>query len=121
MPDLLFQLHPKPLVFMPTGIECGVQDNGQLPIIIADNGDESLANAFCFGTFANKIPGVMYNDLTGNFPFMLYDGNICFILVYHYYANAILAIPIADLNTSQSSMPTRIHSPTSLQRASNQS
>ncbi len=30
--------------------------------------DESIANVFCFGAFADKVSGVVYNDLTGNFP-----------------------------------------------------
>jgi hypothetical protein len=34
----------------------------------------------------------------GNFPFMLYDGNVCFLVIYHYKANAILATPIFSLN-----------------------
>jgi len=46
------------------------------PNIIAD--DESIANVFCFGAFADKITGVVYNDLTGNFPFMSLDGSVCF-------------------------------------------
>jgi hypothetical protein len=29
--------------------------------------DESIANVFCFGAFADKVSGVVYNDLTGNF------------------------------------------------------
>ena len=40
--------------------------------IIPDN--ESIANVFCFGAFADKTSGVVYNDLTGNFPFILIDG-----------------------------------------------
>jgi len=47
------------------------------PNIIAD--DESIANVFCFGAFADKITGVVYNDLTGNFPFMSLDGSVCFL------------------------------------------
>ena len=30
--------------------------------------DKSIANVFCFGAFTDKISGVVYNDLTGNFP-----------------------------------------------------
>jgi hypothetical protein len=47
------------------------------PNIIAD--DESIANVFCFGAFADKITGVVYNDLTGNFPFMSLDGSVYFL------------------------------------------
>jgi hypothetical protein len=38
--------------------------------------DESIANVFCFGAFADKVSGVVYNDLTGNFHFMLIDGSV---------------------------------------------
>jgi hypothetical protein len=34
----------------------------------------------------------------GNFPFMLYNGSFCFIVMYHYKANAILATPITGLD-----------------------
>jgi hypothetical protein len=40
----------------------------------------------------------MYNDLSGNFPFMSLDGSVCFLVMYHYEGNAIFAIPIAGLN-----------------------
>jgi hypothetical protein len=40
----------------------------------------------------------MYNDLTGNFPFMSFDGSVCFLVMYYYEANAIFAIPIAGLD-----------------------
>jgi hypothetical protein len=66
------------------------------PNIIMD--DESIANVFCFSAFTNKTTGVMYNDLTGNFPFMSLDENICFFVLYHYKTNAILATPIANLD-----------------------
>jgi len=56
--------------------------------------DDSIANVFCFGAFANKVSGVMYYDLTGNFPFMSIDGSVC----YHYKTNAILVKPIANVD-----------------------
>jgi hypothetical protein len=49
--------------------------------MIPDN--KSIANIFCFGDFADKISGVVYNDLTGNFPFMSIDGSVCFFIMYH--------------------------------------
>ena len=67
------------------------------PNFIADD-DESIANMFCYGAFADKRSGVVYNDLTGNFPFVSFDGSICFLVVYHYEANAIFAVPIAGLD-----------------------
>jgi hypothetical protein len=41
--------------------------------------DESIENLFCFGAFANKVSGVVYNDLTGNFPFMSINGSAAFL------------------------------------------
>ncbi len=60
--------------------------------------DESIANMFCCSRFANKITGVVYNNLTGNFPFMSLDRSVCFFVLYHYKTNAILATPIANLD-----------------------
>jgi hypothetical protein len=60
--------------------------------------DELIANVFCFGTFADKISGVLYNDLTGFFPIMSIDGSICFFVLYHYKTNTILVKPIVNLN-----------------------
>jgi hypothetical protein len=64
--------------------------------LIPDN--ELIACAFCFGAFADKISGVVYNDLTGNIPFMSIDGSICFFVLYHYKTKAILVKPIGNLN-----------------------
>ena len=56
-----------------------------MPNLIGDDEDDaSIANVFCFGAFADKQSGVMYNDLTGNFPVMLLDGSVCFLVMYHY-------------------------------------
>ncbi len=47
--------------------------------LIEDNdSDPSVANIFAFGAFADKHSGVVYNDLTGSFPFMSLDGSVCF-------------------------------------------
>jgi hypothetical protein len=56
-----------------------------------------LCQFFCFGAFAYKHSGVIYNNLTGNFPFMWYNGSVCFIIMYHYKAIAIPATPITGL------------------------
>jgi hypothetical protein len=53
---------------------------------------------FCFGAFADKITEVIYNGLTGNFPFMSLDGRICFFVMYHYKTNSILATLIANMD-----------------------
>ncbi len=60
--------------------------------------DESIANVFCFGAFTDKISGVVYNDLTDNFPFMSIDGSVCFFVLYHYELNAILVKAIANVD-----------------------
>ncbi len=51
--------------------------------LINSTDDHSIANVFCFGAFAIKITGVVYNNCTSNFPFMLLHGNICFFVMYH--------------------------------------
>jgi len=68
--------------------------------IIDNDDDQSIANVFCFGAFADKISGVVYNDCTGEFPYMSLDGNVCFFVMYHYETNAILATPIPGLDST---------------------
>ncbi len=75
-----------------------IQDIHMGPNVIADDGNESIANIFCFGAFADKTSGIVYHDLTGSFPFMSFDGSVCFFVLYHYKSNAILATPITGLN-----------------------
>jgi hypothetical protein len=74
-------------------------NNKPRPTYIDDIDNESITNVFCFGAFANKNTDVVYNDCTGNFPFMLLAGNICFFVVYHYKTNAIFATPIPGLDS----------------------
>jgi hypothetical protein len=69
-----------------------------IPILITDNCKESIANIFCFGTFADCHSGVVYNNLTGNFPFMSFDGSVCFLAMYHYKTKATMGTPIAGLD-----------------------
>ena len=64
--------------------------------VIVNNGDKSITNIFCFGAFANKNTGIVYHDLTGSFPFMSFDGMVCFFELNHYESNAILAPPLQD-------------------------
>jgi hypothetical protein len=71
---------------------------GVHPILITDNCNESIDSIFCFGTFAKHHSGVMYNNLTGNFPFMSLDKSVCFLVMYHYETNANLGKPIAGLD-----------------------
>ncbi len=56
------------------------------------------ANLYCFTAFADKHTGTIYNDLTSTFPFMSLEGNVCFLVVYHYETNAILALPISGFS-----------------------
>jgi hypothetical protein len=69
-----------------------------IPVVIADNCNEMVANIFCFRAFADNHSGVLYNNLTGNFPFMSYDGSVCYLVLYHYKSNAIMAMPINGLD-----------------------
>ncbi len=78
--------------------EQGSEYNSQWPNLLRDDGDESIANVFMFGAFADKNSGIVYHDLTGSFPFMLLDGSICFFVMYHYKSNCILASPIVGLD-----------------------
>jgi hypothetical protein len=66
--------------------------------IIADNNTLSDANIFCFAAFANKRTGILNNNCTGTFPFMSLEGNACFLTLYHYKTNAILALPIVGFS-----------------------
>ncbi len=68
--------------------------------IIDHDDDQSIANVFCFGAFADKISGVVYNDCTGEFPYMSLDGNVCFFVMYHYKTHAILATPIPGMDST---------------------
>jgi hypothetical protein len=55
-----------------------------------------MTPSFVFAAFADKNTGTIYSDLTGKFPFMSLEGNVCFLVVYHYETNAILASPLAN-------------------------
>ncbi len=74
-------------------------DNEPQPTFIDDIDDESITNVFCFGAFANKNTSVVYNDCTGNFPFMSLNGNVCFFVMYYYKTNAIFATPIPGIDS----------------------
>jgi hypothetical protein len=67
-------------------------------VIEDDNDSTKDANLFCFAAFSDKQMGTLYNDLTGAFPFISREGNICFLIVYHYESNAILALPISGFS-----------------------
>jgi hypothetical protein len=63
---------------------------------IIESDDDSNGNVFVFAAFADKQNGTLYSDLTGTFPFMSLEGNVCFLVVYHYKTSAIMAVTIAN-------------------------
>ena len=67
--------------------------------LINDVDNHFIANVFCFGAFADKVTGVVYNDCTGKLPYTSLDGNVSFFVMYHYETNAILATPIPGLTS----------------------
>jgi hypothetical protein len=66
--------------------------------IIEDNDSPCKTDLFFFATFANKNTRTLYNNLTVAFPFQSPKGNVCFLMVYHYKTNAILALPISSFS-----------------------
>ncbi len=68
------------------------------PNVIVKDDDSSVGNIFCFGTFADKRTGILYNNLIGLFPYMSLEGNVCFLIVYHYEFNTILALLISGFD-----------------------
>jgi hypothetical protein len=68
--------------------------------LIDDVDNHSIANVFCFGAFAEKVTGVVYNNCTGKFPYTALNGNVCFFVMYHYETNAILVTPISGLDSA---------------------
>ena len=74
----------------------GPLDHG--PLVIVEDDDSSVGNILCFAVFADKRTGVLYNDLTGLFPYMSLEGNVCYLIVYHYESNAILGLPISGFD-----------------------
>jgi hypothetical protein len=67
------------------------------PKVIESN-DDSTANVFIFAAFVDKRTGILYSDLTGTFPFMSFEGNVCFLVVHHYESNAILVLPVVNFS-----------------------
>jgi hypothetical protein len=63
---------------------------------VIESDDDSDGNVFVFAAFADKQNGTVYSNLTGAFPFMSLEGNVCFLVVYYYETNAIMAVPIAN-------------------------
>jgi hypothetical protein len=70
--------------------------NGMPHANIIESDNDSVASIFVFTAFADTRTGMLYSDLTGTFPFMSLKGNVCFLVLYHYESNAILALPITN-------------------------
>ncbi len=76
----------------------GGNPNNNPNVIEADNNSTRDSNLFCFAAFAKKQMGTLYNNLTRTFPFILLEGNVCFLIVHYYEFNAILALPILEFS-----------------------
>jgi len=74
----------------------GQIDHG--PSVVIEDDDSAVGNIFCFAAFADKRTGVLYNDLTSLFPYMSLEGNVCYLIVYHYESNAIPGLPISGFD-----------------------
>ena len=97
------QLVPVPIqqYASPRGIPIKALENPQYtlgPTLISNDHDKAIANVFCFGAFSDKNTGIVYHDMTGNFPFMSLDGNVCYFIMYHYESNSILTTAIDGLD-----------------------
>jgi hypothetical protein len=66
--------------------------------IIEDDASPCNANMFCFAASADKHTGTLYNNLTSAFPFLSLEGNVYFLIVYHYKTNAIMALTISGFS-----------------------
>jgi hypothetical protein len=60
-PPVLPQYHEEPRPYPGPAYDVRIEGANIIP------DDETIANVFCFGAFADKISGVVYNDLTGNY------------------------------------------------------
>ncbi len=81
-------LPPLPLHVVDHAFPAKLHPDIPCPALICEDTDESIA----------KHSGIAYNDLTGNFLFMSFDGSVCYLVVYHYKLNPILTLPISSLD-----------------------
>ncbi len=65
--------------------------------VMADDDSLTDGNIFCFGAFADTHTSTVYNNLTSAFQLISQEGNVCFLVVYHYESNAILGLPISNM------------------------
>jgi hypothetical protein len=87
-------LPPLPLHGIDCAFPAGLHPEIPCPALICKDTDESIANIFYFGAFTDQHSGIVYNHFTGNFLLMSYNGSVCYLVVYHYKSNTILALPI---------------------------
>jgi hypothetical protein len=86
-------------------IQAGSFNHG--PAVLAEDDNSSVGNIFCFAVFADKRTGVLYNDLTGSFPYMSLEGTVCYLIVYHYESTAALLRRSASLVNASTRNPRR--------------
>jgi hypothetical protein len=89
--------HALPLFVEPLPYD-GPAYNARMEVNYIPDDDETIANVFCLGAFTDKVSGVVYNDLTGTFPFMSIDGSVFFFVLYHYKMNTILVKAIVNVD-----------------------
>ncbi len=90
--------HVLPLFQQPPPYQGPAYGTLQGPNLIGMDGNESIANVFCFGEFVDKNNEVVYNNLMGSFLFISLDGRVCLYALYHSKTNAISIMPIASLD-----------------------
>ncbi len=72
-----------PLTWMPLGeSNRDARDTcpASMPNVIDDDCNKTIANVFCYSTFADCYLGVVYNNFMGNFPFVLFGRSICYLV-----------------------------------------
>jgi hypothetical protein len=74
VPVIMFPTAPSPsLHSKDTGVylkQRPINGANEPHLIISNDNEESIANIFAFGAFADKNNGIVYHNLTGLFPFM---------------------------------------------------
>ncbi len=63
---------------------------------LIESDDISVEKCIYLCRLCRQTTGLLYTGLTSTFPFMSLEENLCFLIVYHYNLNAILALPIAN-------------------------
>ncbi len=101
----------------------GQLDIGPHPMhhIINDDMEESIANVFLLRCFCRQKSRCCVKLPHGEFShFMSYNRYVCFLVLYHYKADGIMATPVAGLNNISILMRTKRHLKTWNLKGSNQ-